>query len=136
MRISAKAEYACLSIIELARPGSLGVPKRIREIAASQGIPERYLVQILLQLKAAGLVSSARGSEGGYQLARGADEITVADVIAAVDGPGDGQKRAGSLAAELLADLLERARAAERSVLAEATIGQIADRIAPQDWVL
>ncbi|MFO0958685.1 MAG: Rrf2 family transcriptional regulator [Isosphaeraceae bacterium] len=69
MRISAKAEYACLALIELARTGRED-PRRVREIAGCHGISGRYLVQILLQLKAAGLVESARGSQGGYQLAR------------------------------------------------------------------
>ncbi|MGE3822569.1 MAG: Rrf2 family transcriptional regulator, partial [Isosphaeraceae bacterium] len=57
MRISAKSEYACLAMLALARLGQDDPPARIREISASHGIPERYLVQILLQLKGAGLVT-------------------------------------------------------------------------------
>ena len=70
MKISAKAEYACLAVLALARHKPGEPPMRIREIAEAHGIPERYLVQILLQLKGAGLVTSVRGASGGYRLAR------------------------------------------------------------------
>src|SRR4051794_33499461 len=99
MRISAKAEYACLALIELAKPGADAAPRRARDIAEAQGIPERYLVQILIQLKAAGLVQSARGSVGGYHLVREPGKVTVAEVIAAIDGPGDPSRKASSPAA-------------------------------------
>jgi Rrf2 family transcriptional regulator, cysteine metabolism repressor len=136
MRISAKAEYACLAMIELAKPSANGPHKRVRDIAESQGIPERYLVQILLQLKAAGLVQSTRGSVGGYQLLRPADAISVDDVIRAVDGPGDPPRKPCSTAAQELAVLIKRAQDAERDVLASATIAQFAGTEAVHDWVL
>jgi Rrf2 family protein len=136
MRITAKAEYACLAVIELAKPGANGSPKRVRDIAEAQGIPERYLVQILLQLKAAGLVQSSRGSVGGYHLIRPAEEISVADIIAAIDGPGDPPRKAASPAAQELAELLKRARDAEQTVLASTTIAQLTGPAAPHDWVL
>ncbi|MDR3638561.1 MAG: Rrf2 family transcriptional regulator [Isosphaeraceae bacterium] len=136
MRISAKAEYACLAIIELAKPGGNGSPKRIRDIAEAQGLPERYLVQILLQLKAAGLVHSARGSVGGYHLVRSAEEISVADIIAAIDGPGEPPRKAASPAARELAEVFERARAAELDVLASAKVDQLTRPAASHDWVL
>ena len=70
MRISAKAEYACVSMLELAAslPRSESQLVRIKTISDAQGIPPRFLVQILLQLKTAGLVGSVRGASGGYQL--------------------------------------------------------------------
>ncbi len=68
MKFTAKTEYACLAVLELARAFDLGEPVRIRTIADEHGIPSRFLVQILLQLKGAGLVSSTRGAAGGYQL--------------------------------------------------------------------
>ena len=70
MRISAKAEYACVAMLELAANCADAQPVRIKAIADAQGIPPRFLVQILLQLKTAGLVASVRGAQGGYQLAR------------------------------------------------------------------
>src|SRR5262249_22120211 len=79
MKISAKAEYACLAVLALARQGPDAPPLRIREISGSYEIPERYLVQILLQLKGAGLVVSTRGAAGGYRLARDAATISLSE---------------------------------------------------------
>src|SRR5438094_1208605 len=87
MRISAKAEYACVAMMELAAGYRAPQPLRIKAIADAQGIPQRFLVQILLQLKTAGLVASVRGASGGYQLTRPPDNITLAQVINAVDEP-------------------------------------------------
>jgi Rrf2 family transcriptional regulator, cysteine metabolism repressor len=85
MRISAKAEYACVAMLELARNANEPQPLRIKAIADSQGIPQRFLVQILLQLKTAGLVVSVRGASGGYQLARPPANISLIEVIKAID---------------------------------------------------
>jgi Rrf2 family protein len=85
MRISAKAEYACVAMLELAANYADPQPVRIKAIADAQGIPQRFLVQILLQLKTAGLVVSVRGASGGYQLARAPDSISLAAVINAID---------------------------------------------------
>jgi Rrf2 family protein len=85
MRISAKAEYACVAMLELAANYSEPQPQRIKAIADSQGIPQRFLVQILLQLKTAGLVASVRGASGGYQLTRPPESISLADIINAID---------------------------------------------------
>jgi Rrf2 family cysteine metabolism transcriptional repressor len=136
MRISAKAEYACLAVIELARPGGNGTPRRVRDIAEAQGIPERYLVQILLQLKAAGIVQSSRGSDGGYHLVRRAEEMTVADIVRAIDGLGDPPRKAASPAARELGALFQRARTAERDVLSAASIAQFSGTVPLNDWVL
>jgi Rrf2 family protein len=86
MRFSAKTEYACLAVLELARAYETGEPVRIRAIAAEHGIPSRFLVQILLQLKGAGLVASFRGAAGGYQLLKPPEKITLAEVMSVVDG--------------------------------------------------
>jgi Rrf2 family protein len=85
MRISAKAEYACVAMLELAASHGEPQPQRIKAIADAQGIPQRFLVQILLQLKTAGLVTSVRGAAGGYQLTRPPDQISLAAVINAID---------------------------------------------------
>src|SRR5262245_47130841 len=85
MRVSAKAEYACIAMIELAANHADRQPMRVKAIADAHDIPQRFLVQILLQLKAAGLVLSVRGASGGYQLARSPDHISVADVINTID---------------------------------------------------
>jgi Rrf2 family protein len=85
MRISAKAEYACVAMLELAANFGDPQPLRIKAIADAQGIPQRFLVQILLQLKTAGLVASVRGAAGGYQLARPPEAISLVSVINAID---------------------------------------------------
>jgi Rrf2 family protein len=72
-------------MLELAASYRDPQPVRIKSIAEAQGIPQRFLVQILLQLKTAGLVNSIRGAAGGYQLARAPETITLADVISAID---------------------------------------------------
>lgn len=86
MIVSAKTEYACIAVLELAARAHRAEPVRIREIAEAQGVPSRFLVQILLQLKSAGLVNSIRGASGGYQLAKDPAEITLGEVMAVVDG--------------------------------------------------
>ena len=85
MRISAKAEYACVAMLELAANYREPQPVRIKAIAEAQGIPPRFLVQILLQLKTAGLVTSVRGASGGYQLTRPPESISLAQIITAID---------------------------------------------------
>ena len=82
MLFSAKAEYACVAMLELAARYGDPRPVRLADIADKHGISDRFLVQILLQLKGAGLVDSTRGAAGGYQLARSPDDITLADILA------------------------------------------------------
>jgi Rrf2 family protein len=86
MRISAKADYAVRAALELAAAPD-GEPVKGERLAESQEIPLQFLEHILLELKHAGLVRARRGARGGYWLARSADEVTVADVIRAVEGP-------------------------------------------------
>src|SRR6266540_3341721 len=87
MKGSAKADYACIAMMELATNHGDSQPMRIKAIADQTGIPSRFLVQVLLLLKTAGLVASIRGASGGYQLARPPDAISLADVINAIDDP-------------------------------------------------
>jgi Rrf2 family transcriptional regulator, cysteine metabolism repressor len=136
MKISAKAEYACLAILALARPRSDDSPVRIREIAESNGIPERYLVQILLQLKGAGLVHSTRGAAGGYRLARPASQISLGEVLTAIDGPGEPPRESNEPAAQVLAAVWEHIRAAERAVLDQTSIAELSQRTAPHEWFI
>ena len=83
MRVSAKTDYALRAMAELASTEGLLKAERI---ANSQGIPLKFLLNIMTELRQQGLVASHRGSEGGFRLARPADEITLADVIRAVQG--------------------------------------------------
>jgi Rrf2 family protein len=85
VRISAKADYAVRASIELARGGD--GPTKGSAIAEAQNIPLKFLENILIDMRHAGLVRSQRGAEGGYWLAKPAQDISVADVIRAVEGP-------------------------------------------------
>jgi Rrf2 family transcriptional regulator, cysteine metabolism repressor len=85
MLISKKSRYALRAVFELAKRKGEG-PVKIADIAKPQAIPQRFLEAILVQLKQAGLVESRRGSEGGYQLARDPETLTVGDVLRVVQG--------------------------------------------------
>lgn len=138
MRISAKAEYACLALLALARHGSTASPLRIRDISQSHGIPERYLVQILLRLKGAGLVVSTRGAAGGYRLARPPTEISLSDALFAIDGPDSPQreKPSGDPSSSTLTRVWEKVREAERKVLDNTTIADLAAESRPREWII
>src|SRR2546421_5020706 len=97
---SAKAEYACVAMLELAARYGDAQPVRLKAVANAHGIPQRFLVQILLQLKASGLVVTKRGAAGGYQLGRAPDQISLADVIGVIDRAAPIPARAGSPAVE------------------------------------
>jgi Rrf2 family protein len=87
MRVSAKAQYACVAMLELALSYQDSNPIQIKTIADAHGISQRFLVQILLQLKVAGLVVSVRGAAGGYHLAKSPDRVSLGEVIHAIDQP-------------------------------------------------
>ena len=86
MRVSAKTDYAIRAALELAAAPD-EKPVKGERIATAQAIPLRFLENILMQLRHAGLVDSRRGADGGYRLARPAADVTLADVIRAIDGP-------------------------------------------------
>jgi Rrf2 family protein len=86
MKVSTRGDYAARALVSLALHAD-GAPTSVRDIAERTGLPQPYLEQILLALKGAGLVRSKRGVGGGYVLARPADEITLGDIVSAVDGP-------------------------------------------------
>jgi Rrf2 family transcriptional regulator, cysteine metabolism repressor len=139
MKVSAKAEYACLALLALARHGPESSPLRIREISEAHDIPERYLVQILLRLKSAGLVTSTRGAAGGYHLARPASSISIGEILTAIDGPDIAAREVQAPrrpAAAILDSLWEDVRAAERAVLDRTTIAELAEKASPHEWTI
>lgn len=123
-------------MLAMARLDSSDPPVRIREISESHGIPERYLVQILLQLKAAGLVLSTRGAAGGYRLARPARSISLSEVLTAIDGPDAPPRPSQKPAARALATVWELVRQAEHAVLDRTSIAQVAELSLPHEWVI
>ena len=86
MKLSVKSDYATRAVLELARHFPNETALRVEHLAAAQGVPANYLVQILLELKAKGIAKSVRGKEGGYLLARTPAEISLGDVLRAVHG--------------------------------------------------
>jgi Rrf2 family protein len=120
VRLSAKGEYAVKALLDLAlRAGEELTP--IQDIAARQGIPQRYLEQVLLGLRRAGFLVSRRGSAGGYRLARPADQITVGAVLRAVEGTEGAEPRRRSdrsLNADDAGDLAELWREIDSAVSA------------------
>jgi len=87
MRISARCDYACKALVALALHWPSEVPLSIQAISDSKEIPMRYLVQILIQLKRAGLVISVRGKSGGYVLAKAPNKISLGEVVRNIQGP-------------------------------------------------
>lgn len=86
MQLSAKTQNACLAMLELALRHSNPQPVCLKTIAAQQNISAQFLVQILLQLKRAGLVQSTRGASGGYRLAKHPSEINLLDIVTSMEG--------------------------------------------------
>jgi Rrf2 family protein len=130
VRVSAKADYAIRAAVELAAAGD--GPVKGERIAQAQEIPANFLENILADLRNAGIVASRRGADGGYWLARRADEISLADVIRAVDGPLANVRgvRSEQLvyrgSAEGLRDVWVAVRASLRSVLERVTLADVA----------
>ena len=87
MKVSTRGDYAARALLSLALHEETSGPTSVRDIAERTGLPQPYLEQILLALKGAGLVRSKRGVGGGYVLARPAAEITLGEIVSAVDGP-------------------------------------------------
>ena len=141
MRVSAKVDYALRACAELAAAAG-GVPQKGDRIARAQKIPLKFLENILLDLRHAGLVQSQRGAEGGYWLAKAPEEITLADVIRAVEGliaNVRGQRPEEveyTGAAEPLRDAWVAVRANLRAVLETVTLADLACGKLPNEVAL
>ena len=131
MHVTAKADYAIRAVVELAG-SSQESPRKVDQVAQAQHIPVSFLENILTQLRSSGVVRSQRGPEGGYWLARPAEEIDLAHVIRAVEGPLVGIRGqrpeeveyAGS--AESLQQVWIAVRANLRNVLENVTVADVA----------
>lgn len=130
MRVSAKVDYALRAAAELASAGD--GPVKGEQLARSQGIPLKFLENILLELRHHGLVQSQRGADGGYWLARSPEEITLAEIIRAVEGPlanvrGERPETVRyEGAARSLQDVWVAVRANLRAVLETVTLADVA----------
>lgn len=138
MRISAKTDYAVRAAAELAAAPE-GQWVKTENVSNAQDIPLPFLLNILAELRTAGLVRSRRGVDGGYQLARPGSAVTVADVIRAVDGPlaniagSRPEDLAYSGAAKALRDTWVALRATMRQVLERVTVADLAAGNLPDD---
>jgi Rrf2 family protein len=138
MRVSAKSDYALRALIEVSVRGDEG-PVSAEEIGRAQDIPHGFLQAILADLRRAGIVVSQRGQSGGWRLARDAADVTVADVIRAVDGPlvsvyglrPEAVSYSGS--AEVLQLVWIAARSSLRDVFERVTIADLATQRLPRD---
>lgn len=128
--LSAKTEYACLALMQLAEAYAEGKPVQASRLASVGRIPEGFLVQILQELKRAGLVQSTRGACGGYRLAQPPEQVSLGDAIDLIDGaPSQGSNLSQPTAqAEALLSVCEEAAHAERESLRGVTLSELANR--------
>jgi Rrf2 family protein len=137
MRFSAKAQYACVAMVELACSQGEKNPVHLRNIAEHHGISQRFLVQILLQLKGAGLVDSTRGVMGGYLLAKAPSKISLADIINVIDQappplPSALRGLHATPAVQAVKRVLQETQRNQQDRLEEITLEELAKRAHPQ----
>ena len=130
--LSAKTQYAVLAMLQLAQEHAAGEPVQVRRIAERQGIPATFLVQILHELRRAGLAASTRGASGGYRLSRPPGDITLADVVDAFESADEPAECAaadspwGPALRDVCCDLARTRRERLQSV----TLAELAERVA------
>jgi Rrf2 family protein len=138
MHVTAKADYAVRAVVELAG-SSQESPRKVDEVAQAQSIPVSFLENILTQLRSSGIVRSQRGPEGGYWLAQPAEELNLAQIIRAVEGPlvGVRGQRPEEIeyigSAEALQNVWIALRANLRKVLEQVTVADVAAGKLPKD---
>ncbi len=132
MSLSSKSQYACLAMLQLAQEHAASQPVQAPRIAERHGIPATFLVQILHELKRAGLAVSTRGAAGGYRLSRPPNEITLADVVdvfESADEPAMCAAASSPLAPALLEVCCDLVRT-RREQLQSVTLADLAERAA------
>jgi Rrf2 family protein len=140
MHVTAKADYAVRAVVELAG-SSQAAPRKVDDVATAQGIPVSFLENILTQLRSSGVVRSQRGPEGGYWLAQSPEELSLAHVIRAVEGPlvGVRGQRPEEIeytgSAEQLQQVWIALRANLRKVLEHVTVADVAAGKLPKEVI-
>jgi Rrf2 family cysteine metabolism transcriptional repressor len=135
MKVSQRSTYGIMAAVDLAMQGG-SAPIQAKLIAKRQGIPARFLEQVLHAMKKAGLVSSLRGAQGGYVLSRKPSELSVAEILEALDGPfvsvpglnGKSPLRHAAKSDLILAQVWDRVHEAERHVLGAITVEELAEQ--------
>jgi Rrf2 family protein len=132
VELSCKSEYAILALIELATYYQSGEPLQIRQIAAQQKIPDRYLEQLLATLRRGGLVKSQRGSRGGYLLTREPWKITIFEVLGCLEGLdikiAEEDMKPKTLDSGVVEEIWQEARQAANSVLQKYTVADLCEK--------
>ncbi|MBD1910558.1 MULTISPECIES: Rrf2 family transcriptional regulator [unclassified Leptolyngbya] len=132
MELSCKSEYALLALLALAANAASGEPLQIRQIAAEQHIPDRYLEQLLATLRRGGLVRSQRGAKGGYVLAQEPWQVTLFDVVSCIEGvegqSAEGAREARSLEGSVILDVWQEACQAADTVLQKYTLQDLLEK--------
>ena len=131
MKVSLRSTYGIMAAVDLAMQAG-AAPIQAKAIARRQGIPARFLEQVLHAMKKAGLVSSLRGAQGGYVLSRKPADLSVAEILEALEGPllrtteNNGRLHQGTKSDALLAKVWDRVHEAERHVLGAITVEELA----------
>ncbi|QYX33508.1 RrF2 family transcriptional regulator [Sphaerospermopsis torques-reginae] len=132
MELSCKSEYAILALLEMATHYESGEPMQIRQIAAQQDIPDRYLEQLLATLRRGGIVKSQRGSKGGYLLAREPWKISVFDILECLEGfdikTGEDDTNPKSLDSAIVEEIWQEARQAANAVLQKYSLQDLCEQ--------
>jgi len=128
MRISARCDYACKALLELSLHWPLKEPLQMHAISERQNIPMKYLIQILIQLKRLGLVKSARGKAGGYNLAKPVDQITLGAVVRQIGGPLVSLAESAAKDASIFKDVWHDSEVAIAGVVDNITFAEIVSK--------
>lgn len=141
MRLPLKTEYACQVMAQLAKTYGDGGVRRVEDLAAAESLSANYLVQILTKLRPAGLVISKRGKQGGYQLARDPESITLAEIACAMEGDPLIETGPGNdgMSSQKVGAAWARANAALFEALAGIVLSELIPEDAPgraEDWVI
>ena len=140
MELSCKSEYALLALLELATHHQSGEPLQIRQIAAQQNIPDRYLEQLLATLRRGGVVKSLRGARGGYVLAREPWKITLLEVLNCLEGldarVAENEVNLKTIESAVVQEIWQEARQAANLVLQKSTLQDLCDRRAARQQQL
>lgn len=132
MELSCKSEYALLALFELAAHYNEAEPQQIRQIAAQQNIPDRYLEQLLAQLRRGGILRSQRGAKGGYVLAREPWKITLLEVLVCLEGLetklSEDDAKQQTIETGVIQEIWHEARQAANSVLQKYTLKDICEQ--------
>ncbi|OGX17035.1 MAG: hypothetical protein A3K83_06195 [Omnitrophica WOR_2 bacterium RBG_13_44_8b] len=136
MRISARCDYACKALLELTLYWPNKKPVQLHTISDHQGIPTKYLVHILIQLKRMGLIESIRGKQGGYNLTKHPNEITLGEVIRDTGGPLLPLAKTVAKSKSAFASIWEEVEGAMAKVLDKVTFEDIVNKVRDKERAL